>query len=67
MRVRTFEFHHSVFAEWKKDTPEIVAEALDCDIKLMKLDRIIKNDEKDKQGVIDLILEYGEDIKNMFV
>lgn len=40
---------------------------MDCDIKLMKLDRIIKNDEKDKQGVIDLILEYGEDIKNMFV
>ena len=33
----------------------------------MKLDRIIKNDEKDKQKVIETIKKYGEDIKNIFM
>jgi len=67
VRRRVFEFHSSVFSEWKEDTPDIIDECTESDIKMMKLDRIIKNDEKDKQKVIETIKKYGEDIKNIFM
>jgi hypothetical protein len=56
-----------VFAEWKKDTPEIIEDCTEHDIKLMKLDRIIKDDETDKQGVIDMIRKLGKQLKNIFI
>lgn len=56
--MRVFELHHSVFSDWKPDTPEILNDAIDNDIKLMKLDRIIKDDDYDKAEVISILKEH---------
>ena len=43
---RQFEFHKSVFAAWRKETPAKVRESVETDCALWKLKKFIKDEEE---------------------
>ena len=67
VKVRHFERHNSVFKEWIEDNPTIITNCLDHDMGLWKIDRLIKNDDTDKNDLCDYIRANGELIKNLFI
>jgi len=61
---RKFEFHNSVFAPWIKDNKATLEKCLTCDLSMMRLDKVIK-DEKDLPKVAKIIHKNMSIIKDM--
>ena len=64
--VRTFKKEHSVFKDWKEDTPEQIADCIEHDIKMWHVSRFIKDDEE-RLAVENVIRRFAEMLKNAFI
>lgn len=63
---RVFTKHNSVFKDWKEDTPQDIASAIDHDMKLWHISRFIKNEEE-QQEIEVVMRKHGEMLKNLFI
>ena len=63
---RQFEFHKSVFAGWRKETPAKIKESIETDCSLWKLKKFIK-DEDEIKACRDLVEKHQQFLKDLFL
>jgi hypothetical protein len=63
---RKFNKNSSAFKDWQEDTNEILAQVIDHDSKLWKVERFVK-DANDLPKIIAILKQYAGPIKNAYI